>query len=108
MTLPNEVVIGPLVFRVTDDELEHRRADATDGDDTFGRIQYGKGFIILDHEQAPSHKRLSLLHECLHGCWHLSDAGHMDDEDAIRRLSAPLLDMLRRNPDLVAYLLTEE
>jgi|GEM_PF-3502597 hypothetical protein len=108
MPLPDNVQIGPLVFRVTDDELEKRRADATDGDDTFGRIEYGKGLIILDYEQSASHKRMALLHECLHGCWHVSEPGHLDDEDAIRRLSAPLLDMLRRNPVLVAYLLAEE
>lgn len=106
--LPDRVVIGPLVFSVTEDEIERLHADVADGDTTFGRIQYGKGRIILDAEQSAAHKRMALLHECLHGCWHLTDFEHKDDEDPIRRITGLLLDMLRRNPDLIAYLLVED
>jgi hypothetical protein len=106
-TLPNKVTIGPLVYRITDDEVEHLREVTAEGD-TWGTIKYGHGLIVLNPEQSDSHKRLSLLHECLHGCWHLTEFAHQEDEDPIRRITGPLLDVLRRNPDLVAYLLAED
>ena len=109
MALPEKVVIGPLTYRITDDEAEHlRQTVADDGDSSWGMIKYGKGLILLNPEQDASHTRLALFHECLHGCWHLTDFGHQEDEDPIRRIAGPLLDMLRRNPDLVAYLLAED
>lgn len=106
--LPERVEIGPLVFSITDGETEHLRAVQDNDGAIWGKIHYPKGEIILDPNQSPSHKRLALLHECLHGVWHLSDRAHESDEDIIRQICAPLLDMLRRNPDLVAYLLSED
>ena len=106
--LPKKVTVGPLAYRVTDDEVEHLRECATDGGDTWGTIKYGRGLILLNPEQDESHKRLALLHECLHACWHLTDFAHQDDEDPVRRITGPLLDVLRRNPELVAYLCAED
>ena len=108
MALPEKVTIGPLVFRVTDDTAEHNQGVVEDLHDTYGRIRYSKGLIILDPNQTDAHKRITLLHEIMHGCWHLGDRSHKNDEKAIRSLTAPLLDVLRRNPDLVAYLLAED
>ena len=63
---------------------------------------------ILSPDQNDAHKRMALLHEVLHGCWHLTDKAHQDDEAAIRILAGPLLDTLRRNPLLVAYLVEDD
>jgi hypothetical protein len=106
--LPTQIAIGPLVYAVTDDRAEHNSISAESGESTWGRILYAKGQIILNPEQNDAHKRYALLHEALHGCWHVGTRSHEDDEAAIRALACPLLDMLRRNPDLVAYLLAED
>ncbi len=109
MSLPNKVIVGPLTYRITDDEVEQLRETAeNEGNASWGTIKYGRGLIVLNPEQDESHKRLALFHECLHACWHLTDFAHEDDEDPVRRITGPLLDTLRRNPDLVAYLLAEE
>lgn len=108
MSLPERIVIGPLTFRVSDDIHEHNQGVVDDSLDTYGRIRYGSGDILLDPKQNNAHKRVALFHEVMHGCWHIGDRGHKNDEKAIRSLAAPLLDVLRRNPDLVAYLLAED
>lgn len=107
MVLPEKVIIGPLTFRVTDAPMDHMIAVLDDMEKTWGVIKYASGTIILDPDQTDSHKRMTLLHEVMHGCWHIGDRSHKNDEKAIRSLAAPLLDVLRRNPDLVAYLLAE-
>ena len=108
MTLPAKVMIGPLGYDVTDDRAAFAQMVAEDMTSTWGYIRYGEGRIILNPNQNEAHKRMCLLHECLHGCWHLSDRDHQDDEQPILALAAPLLDVLRRNPDLLAYLLAED
>lgn len=105
--LPERIQIGPMTFRVTDEIAEHNQGVVDDLHDTYGRIRYSQGVIILDPKQNDAHKRITLLHEIMHGCWHLGDRSHKNDEKAIRSLAAPLLDVLRRNPALVAYLLAE-
>lgn len=106
--LPPTIRIGPLVFRVTDDRAVHNQGVVDDLHDTYGRIRYSQELIILDPNQTDAHKRIALLHEIMHGCWHLGDRSHKNDEKAIRSLCAPLLDVLRRNPDLIAFLLATE
>lgn len=107
-TLPEHVQIGPQRYTVTADPVEHARWVKADGMDTWGSIKYGLGKIILEPDQGADHMRLALLHEVLHGCWHLTDRNHDADEDCIRRLAGPLLDTLRRNPALVAFLVDED
>lgn len=108
MPLPQTIQIGPLAFQVTDERAAHNQGVVDDLHDTYGRIRYAKGEIILDPDQTDQHKRLALLHEVLHGCWHIGDRSHKNDEKAIRALTGPLLDVLRRNPELVAYLTESE
>lgn len=105
---PETIIIGPLTFRVLNTIEDHNQGVVEDLHDTYGRIRYSKGLIILDPNQTDAHKRITLLHEIMHGCWHLGDRSHKNDEKAIRSLVAPLLDVLRRNPALVAYLLAED
>lgn len=105
--LPERLEIGPLVFSVSDSEDDYLRSIADSHNDTWGYINYGKGSIVLMHSQSAGHKRMALLHEVLHACWHLTDREHTSDEQAILSLAGPLLDALRRNPALVAFLLEE-
>lgn len=108
MLLPKTIEIGPLTFTVTDNEAVHARNVVKSSEDPWGRVDYGKGEIVLRPEQALPHQRMVLLHEVMHGCWHLTDCTHEGDEKAILALAAPLLDVLRRNPDLVAYLIATD
>ena len=105
--MPTSVQIGPYQFTVADDQIAHDRQTAQDGSRAWGTISYRYQRIILDPEQSEQHKRVTLLHEIMHGCEDLSDWRHDKTEEVIRMLAAPLLDVLRRNPDLVAYLTAE-
>lgn len=104
MALPDRVQIGPLIYTVTDDEATYNKTAADEETSLWGKISYGKGTLVLCPDQNDAHKRLALLHEVLHGVWHLHDKTHESDEDVLRSLTADLLDTLRRNPELVAYL----
>ena len=106
--LPSSIQIGPLPFTITDDLNAYHATAVENGAAVWGRIEYGKGRIILDPDQTVAHKRMALFHEVLHGAWHLTDRKHEEDEALMLALSGPLLDTLRRNPALVAYLLSED
>jgi hypothetical protein len=105
--MPAFIQIGPLAYRVSEDELERLKADASDGNATYGRINYGQALITLDPDQDPGHKRAAVLHEVLHGCWHLTLGNTDYEEDVILTLTQTLLDTLRRNPQLVAFLMDD-
>jgi hypothetical protein len=106
--LPRSIAIGPLVYAVKDDEASHAREVWKSSKHGWGAINYGPGEIILDPEQNDQHKRAALLHEVLHGCWHITDPQVEYEEAAIRILTLPLLDVLRRNRALVEYLTAED
>lgn len=106
--LPRQLQVGPLVYAVSADQAEHDRLSVQHGKATWGIVRYGEGRILLDPAQMPAHMRMTLLHELLHACWHLTDRDHENDEAAVLALAGPLLDVLRRNPALVAYLLAED
>lgn len=106
--LPSSIQVGPYRFTIIEDEATYNRKVVEDDANTWGTIEYGRLRIILNPNQAPDHKRVTLLHELLHGVEDISDQAHDNTEKVIRQLAAPLLDVLRRNPELVAYLLEQE
>lgn len=110
MTLPQRVQIGPYVYRVSQDGAECNAAQVADSSQFWARIQHTTNTILVNPDQQPSRKRAMLLHEVLHGVLDLSDTRdrkEMTEEDLVQALAAPLLDTLRRNLDLVAYLTAE-
>ena len=108
-TLPATIAIGPIRYRVSIDKGDYHEVVSQELVDIYGRIDYGNAKIVLKTEQATDHVRLSLLHEVLHGCWHLArqDQAKVTEEEAIRFIAAAPLDTLRRNPDFISYLLAE-
>jgi hypothetical protein len=106
--LPQQITIGALTYTVTDAVADHNQSVVDERVDTYGSINYGTGRIILDPKQLAQHKRQALLHEVLHGCLHETAQHHKWEEKAIRLIAGPLLATLRRNPDLVAYLLADD
>ena len=70
--------------------------------------------IVLSPNQGSGTMRESFLHELLHACIFDLDGGNCewikeDDEEKIVAVLAPrLLDMLRRNPKVVDFILTKD
>lgn len=101
---PTQITIGPLTYTVTSDEADYARAVASEKVELYGAINYGAGRITLSPHQSPAHQRGALLHEALHAIIHLTDPSIEEEERLVRTICLPLLDTLRRNPALVAYL----
>ena len=90
------------------DEALHRAGDPN----SLGVSDHSKCRIrIRDGEQSESQYRDTMLHEVLHAIVAQTYAqkafAKEDDEQAVAVLSTHLLDTLRRNPALVAYLVNE-
>ena len=109
MSLPNAIQIGPIRYRVANDKAAYNECAASSQVSFWGHIGYSDTSIVLAPDQTDDHARWALLHEVLHGCWHTTepDGQTFTEEQAIRTLAGPLLDTLRRNPDLVAFLTAE-
>jgi hypothetical protein len=106
--MPSNIQIGPCRYKVTQELVDFATKAASDGEKCWGWIEYGGQRIIIDPNQGEDHKRVALLHEVLHGVEDQSDQRHKHDELIIRQLAAILLDTLRRNPELVTYLVEAE
>ncbi len=64
--------------------------------------------ITLDEAITPERRRVSLLHELLHCCTELTHVTDGATEEAtVTALAPALVQVLRENPALVAYLTTE-
>jgi hypothetical protein len=75
-------------------------------DDAFGASRLIRQSIQLRADQGPDQQRDTLLHETIHMVAQLVDVeGKKFDERTVNVLATQLLDTLRRNPDLVAYLM---
>lgn len=70
--------------------------------------------IVLSPNQASASLRESFLHELLHACIFDADGGNEewikeeDEERIVAVLTPRLLDMLRRNPRVLTFLLNKE
>lgn len=108
---PATVQIGPRRYDVLLDLEELHRIEHDEGDDLYGQSDHGKLRIIVDPTLPFDQLADTLLHEVLHGLTELTgiidDLGHKREERMVRRLTPALLDLLRRNPELVEYLTAE-
>ena len=99
--IPRTVRVGPYRYKVVD---RH-------GSENLGECEVDKLRIHVQVGQPPDSERDTLLHELLHACIAHSglDRRLADDveEDVVRSLSPILLDTLRRNKNLIAYLTGE-
>jgi hypothetical protein len=98
----NTVKIGPLEYSVIEVEDLH----ITNGEEQkvrlMGNIDYDKCVISLLPNLASAHGAVTLIHEVIHA---ITLQSRQDiSEDLIDVLSHGLVDVLRRNPDLVEYL----
>lgn len=109
MKRPRRVEVGPFRFRVRWSRKATHAAACADGDLVLGSCSHRTETITVDPDQTPGMQRDTLLHECLHAVLGNSGAQLEDDEEErlVRTLSPLLLDLLRRNPTLVRFLLEE-
>lgn len=103
MTHPTSLRIGHARYTVTSDKAGCKARKAE------GRSSGNKLAIILRGDRPHDAEADTLLHEVLHQCLFQSGQGGMADQEAfVLAVTGPLLGALRDNPELVAYLLTEE
>lgn len=112
--LPAAVTVGPFRYEVSCDQAAIDRAGQEAGANLLGQHSPRAGTIALAPDLSGDAEAETLLHEVLHALFDATGVGGGDgdetllDRDAeerlIRQCSPMLLDLLRRNPDLVAYL----
>jgi len=103
MKPPSSVQVGPYKYRVIVSKMAIIKANADAKDSRVGESDHSKQIITIDPKLGPDQLVETLLHEVLHAVNQVG--GRFLDEDDVLRLSPLLLDTLRRNPELVEYLL---
>lgn len=105
---PPVVQVGPMRYEVVVDELAILKAGLDEEADLDGQCDERAQRIVLNPTLGPDSQVEAFTHELLHALCFLTGVDHvlgMDKvENMIRSLSPALLDMLRRNPDVVVYL----
>lgn len=109
--LPSHVQVGPWKLTVVCDAAELAKAQAAARDDRIGSYDSKGQRLIIDPDLGPDQTAGTLLHEVLHAAFSTAgldgdDLKNSEDveEAVVRALEPILLDCIRRNPGLVAYL----
>lgn len=109
--LPSQVWIGPVRYQIRRD---HRSEISADAHNARAITIPHRAAIEVDIGLAPEQLPLTVMHECLHALFDngveklLSDHHEELAEQVIQCLAAPLLDMLKVNPNLVEFLTAME
>lgn len=112
---PESVRIGQVIYRITSDPDDWMKVEhSTQTKGYYGHTRNTEAVILINPEAAPSVAKLTLWHEIFHAMFEAAmgapdwDALGKDksarEEEVIRRLEAPTLNVLADNPELVAYL----
>ena len=98
-----KIKIGPMKYEVrTTDRLNN-----SDSSIQLGEINYHDQFILMRPSLTKMQQRHTLIHECVHGI--LANAGVLEHSEAlIEIISYGFLDLMRRNPKLIAFLLEKD
>lgn len=106
--LPAHIQIGPWTCAVVSDNAEINARSNEEEADLVGHWSPRALTITLRPDIARDVLAETVLHETLHGILDQigvrSELGAEDTEGVVIRLAPLLLDVLRRNPQLVAYL----
>lgn len=105
MTLPAFIQVGPIRYSL---KIDQAALDHT-GTGKSGSTLHNSQAILLCDNEGPDQQADTVLHETLHAilAQTYGELSVDEDERIISALSPLLLDTLRRNPDLVAYLVGE-
>ena len=114
MPTPGSVKVGPQIYKVI---YRSRKEDGMLNDNTYGYIIDSANTIVID-SQAPLNKQQSTLwHELFHATRMTYDTGarpanDLDFDDLEHHFigvwEAPLLSVLKDNPELVLWLTKED
>jgi hypothetical protein len=112
--IPAEIVVGPYRYRVVVDQAAIDRAGQEARATLLGQHNPREGAIYLAPDLPDDLEAETLVHELLHTVFDAVGVGGGDgdetlldqtmEERLVRQCSPMLLDTLRRNPQLVAYL----
>ncbi len=102
--LPDQVKIGPIVFKVT--QVESPTAKDQDGNEVpvFGKITFKSAEIVIDKDLEPATKWQCFWHEVFHGMFEtlgLGPQGNGEGEGQVDALAYVLLGVLIDNGWLV-------
>lgn len=106
---PRSVIVGPFRYTISRNRAAIAAAAKERGEELEGCLQAHKLLLLVSPDMPEERQAEAMLHELLHA---ICDAtgltvplGHKAEERVVAAMSPALLDMLRRNPKLVAYLL---
>ena len=107
MNPPKSVRVGPHVYKVLKDD---RTAQALRDESKYGITKVDRLEIHLDPNVAHTQVADTLLHEILHCIW--DQSGLREDqsleESVICSITTELLNVLRSNPKVTKFLLSED
>ena len=103
MAPPKTVIVGPKTYTIALSGEEIGKQDAEGV--CFAKYEQ----IFLAPDLTPGTERVAMVHELIHACFDDVKVGGVlkkeDDEEKVCLTLAPrLLEVIRRNPKLVAYL----
>jgi hypothetical protein len=108
MQLPQTVQVGPYRYRLEVDGAAIAQARSEERDDRVGHHDAKASRLVVDPDQSADCVADTVLHELLHAIWFMAglQQGRAApyEESVVATLSPALLDTLRRNPELVAFL----
>lgn len=108
--LPKVARIGPLRYRISTKASEWV-ASEQNPEALYGYTDHERGTIVLHKHTAPAMRRVVLLHELLHATAFTAGQIHnkkRTEEEWVVMVAPMLLDALRRSPEVVAFLLSED
>lgn len=108
MKPPSSIVVGPYTYSVVLDEAAIHRASFEAGSPVSGNTEEAAQRIALDPNLAADALAECLVHELVHVLILQAPLGltREEDERLAHAFGYSLLDVLRRNPELVTFLTT--
>ncbi|MDQ3541023.1 MAG: hypothetical protein M3440_10070 [Chloroflexota bacterium] len=98
-SLPDRVIVGPYTYSV----------QAAYKETNWGHVDMTQQRITIDQDLQPERQRICLMHEVIHACNDIAGVRDDDTEERMVTYGAPLIvQVLRDNPALVAYLTAED
>lgn len=107
MKPPRTIDVGPYRLEVVVSETAIDRKSIERGAELIGRFEGDSQKITLSPNLAFDMLRETLLHEILHGLLMPLELDDKEEERIILTLSPSLLDLFRRNPKLIRFILEE-
>jgi hypothetical protein len=102
VSIPDAVKVGPFRYAIVADRHTLHSIDV----EANGTTAVDLLRIHLDPDRPHDAVAVTLLHELLHAIWYAAGrrGEKLAEEEAIRTLSPLLLDVLKANPDVLAFL----